>query len=203
MSETKDIFGGLIPKEGDAVDLGLPSGTRWAPYNVGADELCSQGAAFVRSVELYDEITGVGSDGTKRRDFSLDKDIATVCWGEPWRLPTVKEFQELINVCEWHKVEKDKHGTPGCRIHRVGNESVGMFLPVFAPVDLNFKNAGKCALNAASYCTDEILRCDLSRMSRLYIDDYNQEIVRCKRDVLLLSGVPLLVRPVFVPKPDK
>ena len=59
-------------------------------------------------------------------------DAATKLWGDNWRLPTKEEFQELIDKCEWKKIElDDKRGyevtskvngnriflpTTGCRI---------------------------------------------------------------------------------------
>ena len=32
------------------------------------------------------------------------KDVASVKWGEKWRVPTIEEFEELINKCKWEKV---------------------------------------------------------------------------------------------------
>ena len=49
-----------------------------------------------------------------------EDDIATVSWGGKWRIPTVKEFQELLDNCTWtwgklngvygHKMTSKKNG---------------------------------------------------------------------------------------------
>lgn len=41
-----DAFGGEIPDESEAVDLGLPSGTLWAPWNIGAKSATEVGSYF-------------------------------------------------------------------------------------------------------------------------------------------------------------
>lgn len=88
------------------VDLGLPSGLKWATCNVGAS-----------SPEDYGDYYAWGETSTKS-DYSLSNsttygkqmssiagnptwDVACNKWGSPWRLPTEAEFQELIDNCTW------------------------------------------------------------------------------------------------------
>ena len=112
----------------ETVDLGLPSGTKWANMNVGAEKPEDVGLYFA-----WGETTGyLGDDhnfawethvwcngsntsltkycGSSRNGIvdnktllDLDDDAAYVNWGSQWRMPTITEFQELINntTSEW------------------------------------------------------------------------------------------------------
>ena len=98
------------------VDLGLPSGTKWATYNVGAARPEEFGDYYAwGETETKEEYIDINSL-THRKDFkwlvkngiidedgelTKDHDAATLIWGEPWRLPTEEEFGELIDLCTW------------------------------------------------------------------------------------------------------
>ena len=100
-----------------AIDLGLPSGTKWCCCNVGASTPEGYGGYYAwgetseKSVynwntyayyhdsngdgwASYDEYTNIGSDiaGTSY-------DVARVRMGAPWRMPSVGQMEELINNC--------------------------------------------------------------------------------------------------------
>ncbi len=88
------------------VDLGLPSGVKWAICNVGASlpEECGNyyawGEVKTKSRYLHEECVTYGKnidsiDGDKRYD------VARAYWGGAWRMPTQREFQELIDNCTW------------------------------------------------------------------------------------------------------
>ena len=84
------------------VDLGLPSGIKWATCNVGASKPEEYGDYFVwgetsknRNNELYNKYIGDISG-------NMQYDAARVDWGDSWRLPTMKECEELINKCVWN-----------------------------------------------------------------------------------------------------
>jgi hypothetical protein len=89
------------------IDLELPSGTKWACCNVGANAPEQYGNYYAwgetqpKSVYnwdtylYYNDNTGyvnIGSDiaGT-------NYDAATANWGAPWRMPSLTQIQELIN----------------------------------------------------------------------------------------------------------
>jgi hypothetical protein len=88
------------------VDLGLPSGTLWAEYNVGATSAEEYGDYF-----SYGETAPKDwySDDTYTFDKSLangenlpqEDDAAYVNWGEDWRMPTKDNWQELIDNCSY------------------------------------------------------------------------------------------------------
>ena len=95
----------------DYVDLGLPSGLKWATCNVGA---CSP--------EQYGDHYAWGELNTWKLDddgdvdcFLYDEeiddisddpeyDVARAKWGSGWRMPTESEFQELLDNCKWEWV---------------------------------------------------------------------------------------------------
>lgn len=88
------------------VDLGLPSGTKWATCNVGASTPEQYGTYFAWGELLpKDEYK---SDNYLANDISLDDisgnaeyDVAAARWGGDWRMPTNTELQELSANCKW------------------------------------------------------------------------------------------------------
>jgi hypothetical protein len=106
------------PTPGQWVDLGLPSGVKWAGWNVGASAPEEYGGYFawgetseksVYDIKSYQhkEFDGYYSDGRTRWRFKdLGKcisgtsyDVATVKWGGGARMPTLEEIQELYEYC--------------------------------------------------------------------------------------------------------
>ncbi len=106
-----------------AVDLGLPSGRKWAPFNLGATAPEEYGDYYAwgetepdsdyswASYQWCDN--GNGSVLTRyntkgygtvdhRTDFicyGYEDDAARASWGDGWRMPTIDEWQELIDNC--------------------------------------------------------------------------------------------------------
>ena len=104
------------PPQARPVDMGLPSGLLWATYNIGAERPSDTGLYFSwgnveghRIDEGYDFSQAV-YDTTPAaeisEDLSLSQDAARANLGEPWRMPTAAEFQELYDNCTtvWTKV---------------------------------------------------------------------------------------------------
>ena len=96
------------------VDLGLPSGTKWATCNVGAANPEDFGSYFAWGEtvvkETYNSSTykyydTVSRTYTKYNDLdglvSLEStdDAATANWGAEWRMPTYNEVCELRRSC--------------------------------------------------------------------------------------------------------
>ena len=120
------------------VDLGLPSGTLWATFNVGASKPEEYGDYFawgeIKTKNYYDWTTyrWGGEYGTSkeyiskyccnhengRRDSLVtllpEDDAATANWGQNWRMPTVEECCELIENCQWSWEELN--GVKGTKI---------------------------------------------------------------------------------------
>lgn len=103
----------------EAVDLGLPSGTKWANKNIGACEPMDNGLYFAwGEVEGYEKgDTSITDDWAHYRwyntttsaltkyakavdnkyELDLSDDAAYVNMGSNWKMPTYKQCQELIS----------------------------------------------------------------------------------------------------------
>ena len=102
-----------VPKETmEYVDLGLPSGIKWAKCDLGAsspeiygDEY-SWGETWTKTTDEYYYFTDIVEGQYTKYDsrdkrFFLEKedDVAYLRLGEGWRYPTWNEMQELIDNC--------------------------------------------------------------------------------------------------------
>ena len=119
-----------------AVDLGLPSGTKWADRNVGASKPEDYGGYYAwgetEEKEVYNWSTYIHYDGSYEtcHDIGTDiagtqYDVAHVKWGGSWKMPTLDQVQELLNKCtsEWIT----ENGVNGRRF--TGPNGKSIFLP--------------------------------------------------------------------------
>lgn len=88
------------------VDLGLPSGLKWATCNVGANKPEECGCYYAWGETKTKEVYDIGTCltyGKDLRDFSgVERyDAARANWGGSWRMPTQSEFKELVDNCTW------------------------------------------------------------------------------------------------------
>lgn len=89
-----------------AIDMGLPSGTKWACCNVGASEPTAFGNYYawgetepksIYNGETY-SVEGI-EPGT---DIAGSKyDVAHVKWGGTWQMPSKTQFEELKNKSDY------------------------------------------------------------------------------------------------------
>ena len=112
------------------VDLGLPSGVKWATCNVGASSPEDYGDYFAwGETSPKAEYTWENSVtfGEQMSDISgnAQYDAATANWGGSWRMPTNDEMQELVDHCEWEWTEVN--GVNGSRV--IGPNGSCIFLP--------------------------------------------------------------------------
>ena len=100
-----------------AIDLGLPSGTKWCCCNVGTNSPYEKGGMYAwgetREKETYNEYTYEhckATPGYVTEYFFIGNDIACTIYdvarvrmGMPWHMPSRKQVEELINNCsrEW------------------------------------------------------------------------------------------------------
>ena len=97
-----------------AIDLGLPSGTKWASCNVGATKPEEYGGYYAwgdtNEKEVYNWRSYIHCDGSRETCHDLGSDIsgtnydvAHVKWGGNWRMPTYDNMKELLDICtsEW------------------------------------------------------------------------------------------------------
>ena len=119
----------------EAIDLGLPSGTKWASCNIGATRPEEYGGYYAWGEteeksrydwETYkygssrDNCQGIGKDiaGTQY-------DVAHVRWGGPWVMPSFDQIKELLANCssEWTSL----NGVDGRKF--TGPNGNSIFLP--------------------------------------------------------------------------
>ena len=87
--------------EPEAIDLGLPSGTKWASFNLGASSPEDRGAYFTWGITEPGQDYGIQSkyntdDGLTT--LEPEDDAAHVLLGGSWRMPTKEEVEELLNT---------------------------------------------------------------------------------------------------------
>lgn len=112
------------------IDLGLPSGLKWATCNIGAT-LPGEYGEYYSWGELVTK-TSYDSDncstyGKRMNDISGDiqYDVARKEWGGTWRIPTKDEQHELIDNCTWELASQD--GGVGYKV--TGPNGSYIFLP--------------------------------------------------------------------------
>ena len=129
-----------------AIDLGLPSGIKWASCNVGANSPEEYGGYYAwgqtEEKSNYDWSTYnwcnyneysmtkycTNSDnGTvdNKTVLDLEDDVAHVKWGGDWRMPTKAEQDELRNECTWSWTAQN--GVNGYRV--TGPNGNSIFIP--------------------------------------------------------------------------
>ena len=131
------------------VDLGLPSGLKWAKCNVGAKKETDYGYYFQwgdivdkrksnRGWKRYKHCKGTKETMTKYCRYLLhgtvtdkstldpEDDAATQIMGGDWRMPTIDEFGELLynTTKEWMQV----NGVNGYKFTSVNNGN-SIFIP--------------------------------------------------------------------------
>ena len=111
------------------VDLGLPSGLKWAAYNIGASSPEEYGNYYAWG-EVAPKITYT-QDNSLTYDIQMDDisgseyDAAVCNWGGNWRMPTKTEMHELKNICVWEWTKQN--GVNGYKV--IGPNGNSIFLP--------------------------------------------------------------------------
>lgn len=134
------------------VDLGLPSGLKWATCNIGAkspeesgdyfawgetapkERYCEYNYDFYAEFDEDDYEWDAEEEGTLYHSTEYEDDdavlepaddAATRNWGEGWRMPTYEECEELLQHCEitWGEYK----GVKGKKVK--GPNGNGMFIP--------------------------------------------------------------------------
>lgn len=120
----------------EAIDLGLPSGTKWASWNVGASSPEENGCYFAwgetEIKDIYDWSSYIYSDGTEAGCLNIGSDIAGTQydvahrrWGGSWRMPSVEQCSELVRNST--KTMISMNGVRGLLVTGPNGESI--FLP--------------------------------------------------------------------------
>lgn len=129
------------------VDFELPSGAKWATKNIGAESETDFGDYFewgdVVTRDLTNSTTFNFNDWSKyvfkfpasftnynatdnMTTLAAVHDVATQQWGGAWRMPTEAEVNELLNYCEWERVQ-DKNNHTGYNVYKRNYNSDGTY----------------------------------------------------------------------------
>lgn len=128
------------------VDLGLPSSLLWATCNIGAVIAADDGRYYAwgetTRKDTYNWSTykyGTSTDDITKYNSTDGKtvlenedDVAYVNWGDSCRMPTKKEFEELINNCIWSWSSMTTSSGNSVNGYKIFSEKNGnsIFLPV-------------------------------------------------------------------------
>lgn len=169
--------------EHDYVDLGLPSGTRWATCNIGAESPEEFGLYFAWgetvghtanegydfSVNYYKWYNPLTQKFTKyctnaqygtvdnRTELEPTDDAAYVNWGPLWCMPTKQQIEELINPDYTYGFETNINGVLGVRIRSIANGN-SIFLPYAGHFSGTFNGETGDGINAACFCWTKSLQ---------------------------------------------
>ena len=118
------------------IDLGLPSGTKWACCNVGADKPEAFGGYYAwgetEEKSTYDWANYIHCDGSEETCHDIGSsiagtqyDVAHVKWGGSWQMPTTEQCLELQSKCtnNWITI----NGVNGHKF--TGKNGSSIFLP--------------------------------------------------------------------------
>jgi len=97
------------------VDLGLPSGTKWAICNIGAEKPEQEGKRFRWGETIpynansndeykwnnhYNEVPySKYNKIDEKKELELEDDAAYINWGDGWQTPSKEQMEELISNC--------------------------------------------------------------------------------------------------------
>lgn len=176
------------PVECEYVDLGLPSGLKWATHNIGATTPEEYGNYYswgeLLPKETYTKANSL-TDGKSMDDISgTENDAATVYWGGDWRMPTRAEYIELLSKCTW--TWTTQNGVNGYKVTSKTNGNY-IFLPAAG------WRHGSSLYDAGSggyYWSSTPLESDANRACSLifdsdghYVDYSDRYYARCFRPV--------------------
>ena len=125
------------PAENNPIDLGLPSGLKWAQANLGAKKETDPGLYYMwGDTEGHKKDSGYefkeanyNSKGLNAisTNLTLAQDAAHIRLGGSWRMPTKTEFEELYNNTKvtWTKI----NGVAGCKFTNKTDASKYIFMP--------------------------------------------------------------------------
>lgn len=123
----------------DYVDLGLPSGTKWATWNMGAEGVADYGE-HIGWGDVTAELTPSDRSNAYAVGNTSDNiasnpayDIVNAKWGGYWHIPTVEQFKELAssNYTTWEEVnDYQGSGISGYVVTSITYPDRSIFLPM-------------------------------------------------------------------------
>ena len=146
------VTGGSPSSGIEAVDLGLPSGLKWASMNVGASKPEEYGDYYAwGETETKSSYTwanykyGHSQNGSfskydtdNKTVLESEDDAATASLGGTWRMATYGEWKELREKCTWKWTTRN--GVNGMQV--TGPNGNSIFLPAAGWYDSSLTNKG-------------------------------------------------------------
>ena len=168
------------------IDLGLPSGTKWAKCNVGAYSETDNGLYFP-----FGGIVGLDSpyyegnfdshklkfNGDKKATLHLDNDAAHIHMGGKWHMPTREQFEELLDekntVSTWIYDYCIREVSGRLFRSRINDET--LFIPAngFISNHQYVQNGQTCSLWTSSLDFSSVYNC-----TDFFCDKYNTYLAR-------------------------
>ena len=168
------------------VDLGLPSGTKWAKHNVGAYSETDNGLYFP-----FGGTVGLDSpyyegnfdshklkfNGDKKATLHLDNDAAHIHMGGKWHMPTKEQFEELLDekntVSTWIYDYCIREVSGRLFRSRINDET--LFIPAngFISNHQYVQNGQTCSLWTSSLDFSSVYNC-----TDFFCDKYNTYLAR-------------------------
>lgn len=168
------------------VDLGLPSGTKWAKHNVGAYSETDNGLYFP-----FGGTVGLDSpyyegnfdshklkfNGDKKATLHLDNDAAHIHMGGKWHMPTKEQFEELLDekntASTWIYDYCIREVSGRLFRSRINNET--LFIPAngFISNHQYVQNGQTCSLWTSSIDFSSVYNC-----TDFFCDKYNTYLAR-------------------------
>lgn len=191
-----------VPKETmEYVDLGLPSGIKWAKCDLGASspekygDGYAWGETWTKTMDKYyyfaDIVEGQYTkyDSRDKRYFlEKEDDVAYLRLGEGWRYPTWNEMQELIDNCT--VTESTLNGWPGVMFISKNNNNY-----IFFGYYMKSSPGGYRWSSALEPSDPSFAKC-------MYFIKEGDRIV-LKQNSRYRNGTRLPVRPVYVKRAAK
>ena len=186
-----------VPKETmEYVDLGLPSGIKWAKCDLGGTspekygDSYAWGETWTKTTEQYYYFTDIVAgqytkyDSRDKRYFlEKEDDVAYLRLGEEWRYPTWNEVQELYDNCT--VTESTLNGWPGVMfVSKINNNYI------FFGYYMKVSTGGYRWSSALEPSDPSLAKC-------MYFKKEGDRIV-LKQDNITRNHVRLPVRPVYV-----
>ena len=120
----------------EAIDLGLPSGTKWASWNIGASAPEESGGYYawgeIEEKESYSWYTYLCCENIDAHSYNIgddisgtEYDVAHMKWGGSWKMPSREQIKELVKYCTTYG--DNLNGVDG--IFATGPNGATIFLP--------------------------------------------------------------------------